>query len=373
MQYIIEIYKGVRTFAGKGDEMNQNNIMWTHILQQQKTLSYLLSKNQCDEVINQINLEQLKQIIFVASGSSLNIAKTTQKLFEETVSIKVRTYTPYQFIDSKIPEGLIIAISQTGTSSGTIRAVEKAKAARATVITITERENTPIHEMGDYYLNFMCGLEDCNAKTKGYSNSLMLLMLLAVKMAYRKGTITQTIYDEYIKEFKASIEDIAFTIDQTKAYIEKNKDWCTISHFLVVGYGRNYGTAEEGMLKILETLCILGSLCELGEFTHGFHRTIGQNSNVITILTEEYGFDEMKKINCWMEDKISRLLVIDASRGHGTDENCINVPYRPLTASALNVAVVFQVLAAALPELIGHDPNALCNEDVTELVSARII
>lgn len=148
----------------------------------------------------------------------------------------------------------MIAISQTGTSSGTIRAVEKAKAVGLNVLTITEREETPIHQMGDHYLNFMCGLEDCNAKTKGYSNSLMLLMLLAVQMAYRKGTITQTKYDEYIDEFKASNDDIPSTIDQKKAYIEAHKDWCTISHFLVVGYGRNYGTAEEGMLKMLETL-----------------------------------------------------------------------------------------------------------------------
>lgn len=353
--------------------------MWSHIYEETSKLKTLLESRQVEELLKVCDTKKINKIIFVASGSSLNISTTAKRFYEELAQIEVMSYTPFDFLgNSKIIENfnrdktLVVAISQTGTSSGTLKSISYAKELGFKVLSITERRNTPVEEMGDYNLNFLCDLEDCNAKSKGFSNSLTLLELLAIHIGKEKAVITEDTFHAYINEIKASIDDIPATIENTKKWIKEHKDWSVINHFLVIGNGTNYGIAVEGMLKLLETLCIPASVCELGEFSHGFHRTINHNSNVITIFTEEFGHNDMKKTNEYLMNKVGKLLIINATKEFINDDNVINVVYRPLTASSLNIAIVFQILAVALPEVIGHDPNYPMNEDFTKIISTRV-
>jgi glucoselysine-6-phosphate deglycase len=357
----------------------RKSIMWNYINEEKEKLNKLLSNNQINELVEKNSFHNLNKIVLVASGSSFNIGTVARKLFEEVASVELKTYTPSDFHNSKNmikkfkkEDTLIVAISQTGTSTGTITSVKMAKEMGFRVLTITERRNTPVEGLGDYYLNFLCDLEDCNAKSKGYSSSLTILILLAISIAKKKGLIDENEYLSYSSEIKDSINEIPETIKKAVNWVESHKDWATINHFLTIGYGMNYGSAVEGMLKILETLCIPASVCDIGEFSHGFHRTMTGNSNVITILTEEEGKEEMVKANKYLESKINKLLVINASKEEIDSDNYINIEYRPLTSSCINIAVVFQVIAVSLPEIIGHDPNEGINEDYTLLVNTRV-
>lgn len=357
----------------------KKSIMWNHIYEELSKLKVLLASNQVEELLKVCDTKAINKIIFVASGSSFNITLIAKRFYSELARIDASSYTPSDFVENiktfeefNRDTTLVVAISQTGTSSGTINSISCAKVLGFKVLSITERRNTPTEQMGDYYLNFLCDLEDCNAKTKGFSNSLTLLELLAIQIGKEKNVITDETFKAYMDEIKASINDIPTTIENTERWVESHKDWSTINHFLVVGNGTNYGSAIEGMLKILETLCIPASVCELGEFSHGFHRTITHNSNVITIFTEEPGHHHMKITNEYLMKKSGKLLVINATKETIKDDNYINVAYRPLTASSMNISIVFQVIAAALPEIIGHDPNYPTNEDYTKIVGTRV-
>jgi glucoselysine-6-phosphate deglycase len=352
--------------------------MWDHIYEQSDRLKDLLASGQVEEFVNAYDVKALRRIIFVASGSSLNITLVAKRFYEQLAGVEVSALTPFDFVNNSMIKTfdrettLVVAISQTGTSRGTVESITYGKELGFTVLSLSERRDTPVQQLGDHYLNFLCGLEPCNAKTKGVSNSLTLLMLLAFVIGREKGVLAAEDYQAYLDEVAASIEDVPATIENTKKWIENHKDWCTIQHFYVVGYGTNYGTAVEGMLKIMETLCVPASVCELGEFSHGFHRTISHNSNLITILTEEPGQDEMAKTNEFLMNTAGRLLVVNATRGALDEDLAISVPHRPLTASCLNINVVLQVLAAELPLIIGQDPNRPMNEELTRIVSTRV-
>lgn len=357
----------------------EKSIMWDHIYEQQDRLKELIASAQVADFVKAHDPSDLKRILFVASGSSLNITLVAKRFFEELAHVEVTSFTPFDFTgNNPILERLdrestlIVAISQTGTSSGTIDAIHHAKQLGFKVLTLTERCDTPVEQQGDYYLNFLCGLEPCNAKTKGVSSSLTLLMLLALDIGKGKAVLAEDAYQTYMDEIVASVEDIPVTIEKTMKWVESHQDWSTIPHFYVVGNGTNYGVAVEAMLKIMETLCIPASVCELGEFSHGFHRTIGSNSNVMTIQTEEAGQDVMAKTNDYLAEHVGKLLVVDATRKQRKEDYVIQVPYRPLTASCLNINVVFQVIATALPEINGDDPNRPMNEELTRVVQTRV-
>lgn len=356
----------------------KRSIMWKYIMEEETALIRLTKSSQVSDFSLVCRLSDIKNVIFIASGSSLNIAKVSQKLFEELADVLVQTETPLQFMRrNRIIGGnrnntLIIAISQTGTSSGTINAIKRAKNLGYRVLTVTERENTPIQELGDYYLNFLCGLEDCNAKTKGYSNSLVLLWQIALEIGKAKEILENRFIKAFTDEIMESISNIPDTIKRTIDWLEKHKDWKDIGHVYVTGYGMNYGTAEEGMLKLTETLCKPATVNEAGEFAHGFHRAIDKDSNVIAILTDEYGYEDMVKMNSYLQGKIRRLLIINATQTIHDGPDYINIACHPLTASALNIAVVFQVMATYLPELSGNDPNIPSNNELTDLLSVRV-
>lgn len=353
--------------------------MWEHIYEEADRLKELLASRQVADLLNAYDSRKLTRIIFVSSGSSLNITTIAKRFYEELAHIEVNTYTPFDFAGNATiltqydrEMTLIAAISQTGTSSGTIDAIHHAKKLGFNVLTLTETRNTPVEQLGDYYLNFLSGSEPCNAKTKGVCNSLTLLMLLAIEIGKVKGVLGDERYQAYIDEIAASIEDIPATIEAAKQWLENHQDWGKVQHFYVLGNGTNYGTAEEATLKMMETMCIPATVCELGEFSHGVHRTIGPNSNIITIVTEEYGHEIMKKTNGFLAETVGRLLVIDATSEPFTDDNVIHVAHRPLTASCLNLNVALQVLATALPEYNGIDPNQPMHEELTRLVGTRI-
>ena len=54
----------------------------------------------------------------------------------------------------------------------------------------------------------------------------------------------------------------------------------------VLGTGMNYGTAMEGQLKLMETMCIPTMYNDLEEFSHGMHRSIGRGSSVLLLCTD---------------------------------------------------------------------------------------
>jgi glucosamine 6-phosphate synthetase-like amidotransferase/phosphosugar isomerase protein len=350
--------------------------MWEYIAEEPDRLKDLLESNQLKILMGKHDFSKLRRIFFVGSGTSYNIAMIVKWYYEKLSNIEVFCYTPGEFLEGMQKKGndgcLVIAVSQTGTSFSTIKAVKEAKRLGHKVLTITERKDTPIAKLGDYYLNFLCGLENCNAKTKGFSNSLTLLQLFALELGRLKGVLEECRYMDFMKEIKVSIDDLPSTIQNTKAWIEKNPDWSTVNHFLVIASDADYGVAQEGMLKVLETLCVPASICELGEFSHGFHRTIRNNSNVITIKTEASIYDNMDRTNQYLQKKTGRLLVLNASGKRDETDSYINLPKHTLTRSMLNISVAFQVLATALPEVIGLDPNFPMNEDYTKLVGTRI-
>lgn len=350
--------------------------MLDYINEMPEKLLELIDANQIDELLNKIQVNNLKRIIFVASGSSYNIGLITKKIFETYAKISVENYIPYEFLITPLEkyskeDTLVIAISQTGTSKGTIDSIKYAKTYCLKVLSITERKNTEVSILGDYYLNFLCGFEDSNAKTKGYTNSLTLLFLFAINISKKKQTIPINIYYEFIDELRKVAIMIPNTIKDTLDFLKSNKSWATIDHLFVIGYGINYGTAIEGMLKIVETLCIPGSVTNIGEFPHGFHRAISYKSNIILINTEEYGKEISDITIDYLKNKVNKFLVINATKTSLYNDYTINVGYLKLTSSSLLISVVFQVIAAYLPAIIGYNPNRNSNNEYAELVNTR--
>ena len=121
----------------------------------------------------------------------------------------------------------------------------KAKSLGYKTLTLTERSETSIRYTGDYYLNFICGLEACNAKTKGYRASLLLLHLIAIEIAKRSEKINELTYQTIRNELVEIVKKIPDVVEQTNTWVENNKHWSKAESLIVMGHASKHGTAIE--------------------------------------------------------------------------------------------------------------------------------
>ncbi len=351
------------------------SIMWTYIREEQEVLQNLLKNTEVAERAEK--LSAMEALYFVAHGSSYNAANAIAPLLAKLTKVRVYVYTPSQVIHNEIPlfhedteVAYVCGISQTGTSRGVLEALDKIKERGFSVIGITDEEDSPLERKSDLVFHLNCHGEDSNAKTKGYSSTLLVLCKMAIELAMSKGTIEVAFRDEVYAELEKEIHDVPVVAQKAHDWCKQNNYGMGMSHVYVIGNGINYATAMEGQLKLMETVCIPTMFSNIEEFSHGMHRSLKDDSYVILLDTEK-GHELTEKTYqylCHKNMNVLMLSVISSEDGEGI----IRIPEYKYTDSVFLITVAIQVISAFVPELNGTDPNRCANDDYTQCVETRV-
>ena len=353
--------------------MNLKSIMWKYINEEHDLLQRQLASFR-----GAILDPAIDTIYIVAHGSSYNAGVSLAAYISRLCNADVSVNTPDNFIanldNSRKHAGrtAVIGISQTGTSHGVIKAVEQAKE-YFHIVTITNVPDSPMDRLADQTVFLNCGEEDSNAKTKGYSSTLLTLMLLAIENGCHRGVISQADKEKRVENLKREIDQIP--IVTAAAY-----DWCEKSGFgkgmgnvYVLGSGINFGTALEGQLKLMETMCIPTMFNDILEFSHGMHRSINRDSHVILINAgSEYSRELFVRTCDYLKGKTDHCIMINVADDAVSDPGVLNVPWFRDDDSLLLTVLIIQILSVYIPELNGLDPNRDANNDYTEVAETRI-
>ena len=149
------------------------SIMWQYIKQEPAILKENIYRPDYDILADGFN--DIKEICFIAHGSSYNSAMTVAPFFRKVAGIRVNCITSGNFISSpdhvnllEKKSTLIVLISQTGNSRGTLQSAELAKEHGLATLGISADDSATLKSKNDYFLTLNCGEEDSNAKAKGY-------------------------------------------------------------------------------------------------------------------------------------------------------------------------------------------------------------
>ncbi|MDE1148729.1 MAG: SIS domain-containing protein [Azospirillaceae bacterium] len=161
-------------------------------------------------------------------------------------------------LDGKVlDDTLVIAISQSGTTTDTNRTVDLARAAGAWIHAIVNRRNSPLVRKSDSHLFTSDGrdIEMAVASTKAFYSQVAAGKLTALCLADALGTLPpQQIHDEMValeslpQRIQEVLDDEGAIAACAKAYAPRNRYWA------VVGNGANKVAAEEIRIKLSE-LC----------------------------------------------------------------------------------------------------------------------
>lgn len=355
-----------------------NSIMWSYIAQEREALGRLMSSEAVGAFAARVG-GGLEAVYMVAHGSSFNAAVAVADFLARVAGLRVYAVTPANFCCNHATfcgedrsKTLVAAISQTGTSAGVIEALELAREWGFATLGITDVADSPIARKAHHMLPLLCGEENSNAKTKGYSATLLVLMRLAVELGLTRGTISEAQVEDINTEFAGMIEKLPALREQTAVWCGENDFGADMKDLYVLGSGMNFGTAQEGQLKLMETMCIPTMFNDIGEFSHGMHRSITPSSSVLLLRSENEYAGLTAQIYRYLRGITEHVWMIDATGEAAIDGRCLCVEKFPQTQSLLLTTLAVQVLSVYAPERRGLDPNRNAHDDFTEVVGTRV-
>lgn len=237
-----------------------------------------------------------KRILICACGTSWHAALVAEYLIEEfaRIPVEVEYASEFRYRNPIISEDdILIAISQSGETADTLAAIELAKSKGATIIGICNVAGSSIPRNTHAGSYTHAGPEIGVASTKAFTAQVTVLTLMALQIAYKRGSITESRFREMLAELEAvpaKVERALLTNDKVKMIAEKYKN---ARNFLYLGRGYGFPVALEGALKLKEISYIHAEGYPAAEMKHGPIALIDEEMPVVVIANKNASYEKV--------------------------------------------------------------------------------
>ena len=245
------------------------------------------------------NIEILKnaqRIVMVACGTSWHAGLVAEYLIEELcrIPVEVEYASEFRYRNPVINKGdVIIAISQSGETADTLVALENAKEKGAFIFGVVNSVGSSIARLSNAGAYTHSGPEIGVASTKAFTGQLAVLSMIALKIAYAKGSITETRYMELIKELEAIPEKVREILKDTTNIQRIAEKYKGATDFLFLGRGYNFPVALEGALKLKEVSYIHAEGYPAAEMKHGPIALVDETLPVVFVATKDRYYEKI--------------------------------------------------------------------------------
>ncbi|MBC7866533.1 MAG: glutamine--fructose-6-phosphate transaminase (isomerizing) [Gloeobacteraceae cyanobacterium ES-bin-316] len=236
------------------------------------------------------HLVNANRIMIVACGTSWHAGLVAEYIIEELcrIPVEVEYASEFRYRNPIVNKGdVIIAISQSGETADTLVALEKAKENGAFIFGVVNVVGSSIARISHAGSYTHAGHEIGVASTKAFTGQLAVLMMLALKIAIEKGTISTERYKKLLIE----LQDVP---EKVNVILKNAEELRTIAHhymhatdFLFLGRGYNFPIALEGALKLKEISYIHAEGYPAAEMKHGPIALVDDKLPVVFIATKD--------------------------------------------------------------------------------------
>lgn len=237
-----------------------------------------------------------KRIIIVACGTSWHAGIVGEYIIEELarMPVEVEYASEFRYRNPIINEDdFVIAISQSGETADTLAALELAKEKGATIFGICNVVGSSIARITHAGAYIHAGPEIGVASTKAFTGQVSILLLFALSLARKRGTISE----ERLQQLMNNLESIP---DKVKELLKTDAKVKYISEFfkdatnsLYLGRGSNFPVALEGALKLKEISYIHAEGYPAAEMKHGPIALIDEEMPVVVLATNKSAHEKM--------------------------------------------------------------------------------
>jgi len=311
-------------------------------------------------------LDRAKEVFLVACGTSYHACLAASYMFSKLAYLATYPVIASEFIEqhgkSVNIDSTILAVSQSGETADTIAAVNIARQRAATILGLTNVIGSTLTRISRVYICQQSGPEIGVAATKTFTSQLSVLAQLALRLAKKRGKISQDEMD-FIEAKLKKLPSIVETVIQTqeekvKGIAKKYKD---ARVFFFLGRGISTATAYEGRLKLMEIAYVPSIAFPAGESKHGPISLVEEGFPVVFICPKD---DTHKTVIGNIMEMKARGASIIAIIEEGDEEikrladDYVEIPKgAPDVLSPIPFVVPLQLLAYYMAVEKGYDPD----------------
>ncbi|MCL2288960.1 MAG: glutamine--fructose-6-phosphate transaminase (isomerizing) [Candidatus Bathyarchaeota archaeon] len=237
-------------------------------------------------------LDRATEIFLVACGTSYHACLAASYMFSKLAFLPTYPVYASEFIEqygkSVNIDSTILAVSQSGETADTIAAVTCAQQRAATILSLTNAIGSTLTRISRVYIGTQAGPEIGVAATKTFTSQLSVLAQLALRLAKRRGKVSQDEIDTLevqLDKLPSTVETILKTQEDKAKQIAKK--YAKSNVFLFLGRGISTATAFEGRLKLMEIAYIPAVAFPAGENRHGPISLIENGVSVVFICPKD--------------------------------------------------------------------------------------
>lgn len=237
-----------------------------------------------------------QRIVMIACGTSWHACLVGEYLFEDLarINVEVEYASEFRYRNPIINENdIVIAVSQSGETADTMAALELAKSKGATILGICNVVGSSISRITDAGSYTHAGPEIGVASTKAFTAQVTVLTLMALSLAHKKGTISETKFHTMLAELEAIPEKVKMVLEKNDLIEKIALEYKDATNALYLGRGSSFPVALEGALKLKEISYIHAEGYPAAEMKHGPIALIDEEMPVFVIATKGTSYEKV--------------------------------------------------------------------------------
>jgi glutamine---fructose-6-phosphate transaminase (isomerizing) len=241
-------------------------------------------------------LTAAQRIVIVACGTSWHAGLIAEYVFEELcrIPVEVEYASEFRYRNPVISKGdVIIAISQSGETADTLVALERAKEQGAFIFGVVNVVGSSIARISHAGAYTHAGPEIGVASTKAFTGQLAVLMMMALKIGYAKGTLDKDRYMHLMNDLNDVPEKVKQILADTSNIERIANKYKDATDALFLGRGYNFPVALEGALKLKEISYIHAEGYPAAEMKHGPIALVDKNLPVVFVATKDSFYEKI--------------------------------------------------------------------------------
>ena len=323
--------------------------MLKEIYEQPQTITNALDLEESglDEVVDLFANSKSSYLLGV--GTTFYVAKYAKYVFSKLAKEFFPSISSDEFMALAIvnKQSLFFCASQSGETFDTLSALKHAKSKGARTAAVVNVMGSSIARLVDKVVLQGSGPEICVISTKAALSQMVILTVLAMKLALKKKVITRKTYNQHMLSLRALPEIIQGILNERSGFIHRlAHKYSGTRNWLYLGRGVYYPIALESALKMKEVAYVHAEGMPGGFLKHGTLAMIDDDvSSIVFVPPSEDKVLYEATMHCIEEIRARSGFVLGihfSEQGKNSDlfsEELILPKVPPLTAPLIQLVI----------------------------------
>ena len=347
----------IRLDDARVDKGGHKHFMSKEIAEQPRVIGeavrhYLSDEGNAVALPDDLDFTQIDRMTMVACGTAYYACLTAKYWFEQLAQmpVEVDIASEFRYREPPIPARTVaLFVSQSGETADTLAALRYCEGKADKILSVVNVTESSIARESDLALPILAGAEIGVASTKAFTCQLTVLLMMALKAAEQRGTLTPERLSDLLSSLRALPNTLNTALEQDGNIANAARKLSEASDVLFLCRGLMYPLALEGALKLKEISYIHAEAYASGELKHGPIALIDKHLPVVVMAPRDGLFD---KTVSNMQEVLARggkvMLITDAEgtvEAAGDAWQTITLPAIDPVLSPILYAVPAQLLA----------------------------